>query len=552
MIKAAVRLVVVGSLLLGALPGVAQETAITETDAVEIDSGIDLRFVDLALQVANPAAWGPGSGPGYNQLQNLPIATFNRWEIVLVDSPGIELVRPKAQDTADQLSLLTHADWSVRPGVMSYEGPNPGDIDQEYLTEPGTLQMRVADDHYGSFECGGSTGWVGCGGPSSVAFEYPYDAVISAGLITVKPGWPGASLGNIVTHEVGHVVGLGHFEPDYLGETQVMYPQVGGGSVYRQGDINGIVNQADVPDLDEIIMHDPSNGDTRLLWPDGTYWYDREVVFETPVLGSDVVSGVYLGGSNDDDLLMYDAETGSFQFLEVGYSGYRAGSVGQVSEMTTFVSTFGSRGWSHVVTGDYNGDGVSDLLFYRSADGLMRFYTTSSSGAFTPITPVLYGSRGWTHMVPGDYNGDGRDDVLWYRATDGVMRFYEIRDGGIFAAMTPAMYGNTGWDQIPSGDFDADGSDDVFYYRDDGLGRFYTINGSGAFSALGPVLHPEGGWSDIQAGQFSVEAGEELFWFRALDNSFYATQFVAGELSVVVTQDSYPSSNFRPAVGDFD
>ncbi len=235
---------------------------------------------------------------------------------------------------------------------------------------------------------------------------------------------------------------------------------------------------------------------------------------------ADLVWNGYLGGGFGSDVLLYEKASGRFQFIELSGNGT---SLSVMKDLT------GSRNWSHVVPGDFNGDGAVDLLFYRTSDGLMRFYTVTASGRFTPISEALYGTRGWTHLVPGDFDDDGRDDVLWYRAGDGLMRFYSISDTGRFFPMTEAMYGNRNWSRIPSGDFDGNGSDDLLYYRADGLARFYTVTSQGRFTAMSAVLTLSPGWDQIATGAFDGVTGEDLAWYRS-DGTLVATGYSASGL----------------------
>ncbi len=241
------------------------------------------------------------------------------------------------------------------------------------------------------------------------------------------------------------------------------------------------------------------------------------------VAASDTVGTAYLGGPDTDvdDVLFYSSVTGRFQFASVtapDASGRRFLSV--------FVDVTGTRNWTHVITGDYNGDGQGDVLFYRATDGLLRFYTTTASGKFTPLTPAYYGTRGWTHLVVGDYNADGSDDVMWYRARDGLLRFYEVTDTGEFRAITPAYYGTRNWSEIPSGDYDGNGTDDVLFYRDDGIARFYEVDASGTFRALGAAFNPSPGFTQIEAAELTpVTPGVDLVWYHDGYDLLAATRY---------------------------
>ncbi len=261
--------------------------------------------------------------------------------------------------------------------------------------------------------------------------------------------------------------------------------------------------------LDELIVVDSTTGQITpygLNTPSGSALPEIVPIgnVSSTRAGIDVVWGGYLGGSYGSDILLYDRDTGWFGFLAVGADGLTY----------PFFDGFGTRGWSHVVPGDYNGDDIADLLFYRASDGLMRFYTITADGTFRAMTPIMYGNRGWTQMIPGDFDANGTDDLLWYRATDGLMRFYTV-SGTRFTPMTPVMYGNRNWSQIPSGDFDGDGRDDLMYYRsNDGLYRFYTISADGRFTAISDVGYTDTGWNQILAGQFNMTPGADLVFYQ--------------------------------------
>jgi hypothetical protein len=285
--------------------------------------------------------------------------------------------------------------------------------------------------------------------------------------------------------------------------------------------------------LDELILVDSTTGEIspyELNTPSGSVMPEISPNGNSTFtrIGIDVVWGGYLGGSYGSDLLLYDRDSGWFGFLAVGANGLTY----------PFFDAFGTRGWSHVVPGDYNGDGIADLLFYRAPDGLMRFYTITADGRFTPMTPVMYGNRGWTQMIPGDFDANGTDDLMWYRATDGLMRFYTVSPTGRFSPMTPVMYGNRNWSEIPSGDFDADGRDDLMYYRStDGLYRFYTISPSGAFSPISEVGHTATGWRQILAGQFDTGSGADLVFYQP--GAIQALRYSAN--SLVPISDTVPA-----------
>ena len=286
----------------------------------------------------------------------------------------------------------------------------------------------------------------------------------------------------------------------------------------------GLSSVCDADSAGSVVVYDPVGGDVFVV--DVTAAGDG---FTNPtvsgkVLGADTVGTAYLGGPEPtvDDVLFYSSVTGRFQFASITAADETTGH----RDLDVFVDVTGTRGWSHVITGDYNGDGTGDVLFYRATDGLMRFYTTTASGRFIPLTPAYFGTRGWTHLVVGDYNGDGSDDVLWYRARDGLMRFYEVTDSGEFRALTPAYFGTRNWTTIPAGDYDGNGSDDVMFYRGDGIARFYEVDATGTFRALGAAFHPSSGFAQIESVEFTPDTpGVDLAWYHAGSDLLVATRY---------------------------
>lgn len=238
-----------------------------------------------------------------------------------------------------------------------------------------------------------------------------------------------------------------------------------------------------------------------------------------------------------DLLIYYDRDTGRFQYLEVSGSG----SVSVIYESTI------SKGWSHIVPGDYDGDGRTDLLFYRATDGAMGFYTVDLGVGLQALTPSMSGTRGWSQLVAGDYDGDGADDIMWYRAADGLMRFYSVEPGGVFRAMTAAMYGTRNWSLIPSGDFDGDGADDVLYYRKgDGLYRFYDVSSRGTFAAKSPAAYMSPGWQQVVPADLDATNGTDLAFYQP--GKITAARFKPSGISTIAPSRPAPANHLLVSV----
>ena len=93
---------------------------------------------------------------------------------------------------------------------------------------------------------------------------------------------------------------------------------------------------------------------------------------------------------------------------------------------STTPTYFNTAGWNLIATADLDGNGTTDLLWQNSSTGQVAawFMNTDGTVGNHPIlqSPVTGGpgSIGWTEIGTGDFNGDGTTDVLW-KAPDGTV-----------------------------------------------------------------------------------------------------------------------------------
>ncbi len=146
-------------------------------------------------------------------------------------------------------------------------------------------------------------------------------------------------------------------------------------------------------------------------------------------------SGDY-AGDGTSDIGVFRAASGLWSVRGVGTSFF--GQAGDVP-----------------ASGDYDGDGTSDLALFRPASALWAIYG---------VTRVYYGTSGDT-AVPADFTGDGMADIGIFRPATGL---WAVR------GLPRVYFGAAGDFPVPA-DFTGDGVDDPAIYRP--AGGLWAVSG---------------------------------------------------------------------------
>jgi large repetitive protein len=142
-------------------------------------------------------------------------------------------------------------------------------------------------------------------------------------------------------------------------------------------------------------------------------------------------------------------------------------------------------GMSAFVVGDFNNDGLLDVVSGRTSSGFLRIHlnTPASPGTFqTPLSINPGGtSTGLENLKAVDYDGDGDLDIIATKGSDQTLVFlrnnFPTQSFTIISTLTTAGTPN----RIEVADFDGDGDMDV-YVANVSANAQYFINNNGNFS----------------------------------------------------------------------
>ncbi|MEU7835240.1 GH25 family lysozyme [Nonomuraea sp. NPDC049129] len=204
-------------------------------------------------------------------------------------------------------------------------------------------------------------------------------------------------------------------------------------------------------------------------------------------------TGDFNGDGRADGVMVYhfaDNSIGLYTSLADANGGLQAFSIGY--------SVPAAAGWDwnafRLLTGDFNGDGRSDLaIMYHHTDGSISMHTSLADtnghlGSFAGSYSVP-AAAGWDwnaiRLLPGDTNGDGRADaVMEYHFADNSIGLYTSladANGGLQAfSIGYSVPAGAGWDwnafKTVAGDFNGDGRSDlaIMYRHSDGSISMHT------------------------------------------------------------------------------
>ena len=229
-----------------------------------------------------------------------------------------------------------------------------------------------------------------------------------------------------------------------------------------------------------------------------------------------VVATGDFNGDGKADLLWYNNFTGQTAI-------WLMNGATQIGSAVIFTDASG--GWLPVAAGDTNGDGRADIIWWnqhtgQSAIWLMNGFTQIAGAVIYTDSTNVPNASGWRPVATGDFNGDGKADILWYNqrfAQTGIW----LMDGMTMLASSviysDVQYpGSPYWTPVAAGDNDGDGKADILWYNQfTGQSAIWHMNGLNQID--GAVVYTDtspGGWQAVGFGDYNGDGRSDILWYR--------------------------------------
>ncbi|MCH9693210.1 MAG: FG-GAP-like repeat-containing protein [Gammaproteobacteria bacterium] len=203
-----------------------------------------------------------------------------------------------------------------------------------------------------------------------------------------------------------------------------------------------------------------------------------------------VAGGGDYDGDGNSDILWRNISTGqNFMYLMNGAVVANASSV-------TTVST----DWIVAGGGDFDGDGNSDILWRNTVNGqnymyLMNGATVASAANVTTVpSPDI-----WMVAGTGDFNGDGNTDILWRQNVTGQNHLYLMNGATVLASESVTTVPDPDeWKVAGNADYNGDGNADILWRNvSTGQNHMFLMNGSTLVSSLSVTPVSDTTWEII-------------------------------------------------------
>jgi hypothetical protein len=200
------------------------------------------------------------------------------------------------------------------------------------------------------------------------------------------------------------------------------------------------------------------------------------------------------------------------------------------------VRTRVKKGWQIVGSGDYNGDGHSDVLLHNASENKFDVWAMLDGGTYeSELLPDDFGNAAEV-IASGDFDGDGMSDILWRNLDSGDVDIWGLTKD---STLGPLEGGGNPWSAIGAGDFDGDGRDDVLLREADTDRLAVRLSTTGTRDVIQSALNE--GTRERQVPSIGDYDGDGLSDLVLYDGEAGDTHLWLMEGSVVTASEPLPS-----------
>ncbi|MHC4219480.1 MAG: FG-GAP-like repeat-containing protein [Planctomycetota bacterium] len=204
-------------------------------------------------------------------------------------------------------------------------------------------------------------------------------------------------------------------------------------------------------------------------------------------------------------------------------------------------------GWFVAGMGDFNGDGrAHDILWRHEITGENAIWLMDGLSLLPGSGSIqATGSTDWIVAGTGDFNGDGRSDILWRHQVNGRNALW-LMDAGTRLSESGllAVVRDSDWRVAGTGDFNGDGKCDILWRnRVTGRNALWLMDGLARLPESGSIpTVDDTSWAVVGIGDFNGDGYSDILWRHLVSGS--------NSLWLMSGTSKLPESDGIPAVRD--
>lgn len=204
--------------------------------------------------------------------------------------------------------------------------------------------------------------------------------------------------------------------------------------------------------------------------------------------------------------------------------------------------------WGVVGEGDFDGDGIRDLVWWNSATGQVYIMLMANATATKAGGAVIYSEPdvNWKIVATGDLDGDGKTDLLWWNQQSGQVYAMLINGAAIYGGAIIHTEPDTDWKIVATGDFGGDGKSDLLWWNQR-TGQLYLMSMDGQFVVGGAMIYtePDTNWRIAGVGDLDGDGKADIVWHNRSTGQVYGMQTDGSSVTGGNMMYTEPNTNWK-------